>query len=197
MTVRRIERETTVTSSDLRRESDDQVRPDREEPDLNVQHDAQDLTNRTWPQEGQLISQSTESEHVAGDPRALRAVRLLTAGALLVTALIHARLAFQLGVGGLPIGRGQLFFINGLVSAILAIAMLGHSSRVWLFAVVLSGSGLLGILASVYFPIPSVGPFPAIDEPTWLLTKAICALAELTVIALWLIRQIAPASPPE
>jgi hypothetical protein len=75
--------------------------------------------------------------------------------------------------------------------------MFTRSTRVWLFAVVLSGAGLLGILASVYFPVASVGPFPAIDEPTWLLTKAACALAELTVIALWLVRRIAPVSSPE
>jgi len=31
---------------------------------------------------------------------------------------------------------------------------------------------------------------------TWLLTKAVCALAELTVIVLWLIRRVAPAGPP-
>jgi hypothetical protein len=138
-----------------------------------------------------------DPDHVAGDPRALLAVRLLASGALLVTALIHVRLAVQLGVGGSPLGRGQLFFLHALASAVLAIAILGRNSRVWIFAVVLSGAGLLGILASVYFPVASVGPFPAIDEPTWLLTKAACALAELTVIALWLIRRIAPARPRE
>lgn len=152
----------------------------------------------TSVQEGEpSTSQATESEHLSGDSRALLAVRLLAAAALLVTALIHARLAFQLGMGGSPNGRGQLFFVQAVVSAIIAIAMFARDSRVWPFAVVLSGAGLMGILASVYFPIPSFGPFPAIDEPTWLLTKAICALAELTVIALWLIRKIAPPSPAE
>jgi hypothetical protein len=142
-------------------------------------------------------NQAKESEHLAGDPRALLAVRVLASVALLVTGLIHARLAFQIGIGGSPLGRGPLFLAQAVVSMILAVAMFSRSSRVWLFAVVLSGAGLLGILASVYFPMRSLGPFPPIDEPTWLLTKAICALAELTVIALWLIRQIAPPSPPE
>jgi len=62
---------------------------------------------------------------------------------------------------------------------------------------VFSTAGRIAILASVYFPITAVGPFPAINEPTWLLTKAISALAELTVITLWAIRQIAPTNPPE
>jgi 4-amino-4-deoxy-L-arabinose transferase-like glycosyltransferase len=90
---------------------------------------------------------------------------------------------------------GPLFLLNSLASATLALAFSSRNNRVWPFALVLSGAGLLGILASVYFPIASVGPFPAIDEPTWLLTKAVCALAELTVIALWAIRRIAPVSP--
>ena len=44
--------------------------------------------------------------------------------------------------------------------------------------------------------LPAVGPLPTIDEPVWLLSKGICALAEVTVISLWLVRAIAPASPP-
>lgn len=196
MSTQRIGREKAMTVRNVRKEAVVAVRPDREDPDLSVRYDAQELVARTWLQEGEpSANRAAESEHFAGDPHALFAVRLLAAGALLATALIHAKLAFQLGVGGMPLGRGQLFFLNALASAILAFAMFSRNSRVWLFAVVLSGAGLLGILASVYFPVTSVGPFPAIDEPTWLLTKAICALAELTVIALWLIRRIAPASP--
>lgn len=150
----------------------------------------------TSVEEGEpLTSQATESEHPAGDPRALLAARVLAAVALLVTAIIHTRLAFQLGVGGVPLERGTLFLVQAVVSALLAMAMFTRDSRVWLFAVVLSASGLLGILVSVYLPIPAFGPFYAIDEPTWLLTKGIVALAELTVIVLWLIRKIAPPSP--
>jgi hypothetical protein len=141
--------------------------------------------------------QRTEPRHAVGDPRALLAARLLAAAALLVTAVIHGSLAFQPGMGGSLFGRPQLFLVQAAVSAIIALALFSRDSRVWLFAVVLSGAGLLGILASVYFPIPSVGPFPAINEPTWLLTKAACALAELTVIVLWGIRQIAPPEPPD
>jgi hypothetical protein len=176
MTTQRIDREKAMTVTNVRKEPGVTLSPDREEPSTG---------------------QATESEHVAGDPRALLALRVLAAFALLVTAVIHARLAFQLGMGASPHGGGRLFFLQAVISAILAMAMFTSSRRVWLFAVVLSGAGLLGILASVYFPIPSFGPFPAIDEPTWLLTKATCALAELTVIALWVIRQIAPPSPPE
>lgn len=144
-----------------------------------------------------VTGSAADSERVAGDPRALLAIRLLAAAALLVTGLIHARMAFQIGLSGPLLGRGPLFLVQAVISVILALAMFTRDSRVWLFAVVLSGAGLLGIFASVYFPLRSVGPFPPIDEPTWLLSKAVSALAELTVIALWMIRQIAPPSPPE
>jgi hypothetical protein len=188
-----------TTVSDVRKEAAVTASPNREEPTESLRDGTTELLARTWLHEGEPSkNQAMESEDFAGDPRALRAVRLLAAGALLVMALIHAKLAFQLGVvGGSPLGLGKLFLLNSLASATLALALalFSRNSRVWLFAVVLSGAGLMGILASVYFPVASVGPFPAIDEPTWLLTKAVCALAELTVIALWLIRQIAPVSP--
>lgn len=185
-----------MTASDFRKQPNVTVSTDRDEPTLSVDHGVKGSAGSTSVQEREpSASQATESEHLAGDPRTLLALRVLAAFALLVTALIHIRLAFQLGMGASPNGGGRLFFLQAVVSAIIAVAMFTPSRRVWLFAVVLSGAGLLGILASVYFPIPALGPFPAVDEPTWLLTKATCALAELTVIALFLIRQIAPPSP--
>jgi hypothetical protein len=189
-----------MTVSDVRKQADVTASASHEELGPSHRFNTEELTDRTWLQErAPSTGLATETGPFAGDPRALLAARLLATGALLVSALIHAKLAFQLGVGGMPLGRGQLFLVNSLLSAIIAIAMLSrNSSRVWLFAVVLSGAGLLGILSSVYFPVASsVGPFPSIYEPTWLMTKAVCALAELTVIVLWLIRRIAPAGPPD
>ena len=92
-------------------------------------------------------------------------------------------------------GRGHLFAAQAVLSAALAVGMLTRNNRVWLVALVLSVAGLTAILASVYLPIPAIGPFPAINEPVWLLNKAICALAEASVITLWIIRQIAPPKP--
>ena len=190
-------RDDTTSVSEVRKETP-VTSPTREQAAASVRYSTGDLAASTGLHgpESQA-SQTPESGYSAGDPRVLLASRLLAAGALAASALIHARLAFGLGVGGMPLGTGQLFLLNAIASAVLAVGMFTRSSRVWLFAVVLSGAGLLGILASVYFPVASVGPFPAIDEPTWLLTKAACALAELTVIALWLVRRIAPASAPE
>jgi hypothetical protein len=188
-----------MTVSDVGKEAGVTVSANREEEAPSRHYGIKELLARTWLHEREPSTGSLEtgSEEFAGDPRALRAARLLATGALLVTAIIHTRLAFQLGVVGIPLGRGQLFLLNAMASVALALAMFSRNSRVWLFAVVLSAAGLLGILTSVYFPLASLGPFPSIDEPTWLLSKAVCALAEVTVIALWLIRRIAPAGPTE
>jgi hypothetical protein len=132
----------------------------------------------------------------ADHQKALLGARLLAAAALLVSAFIHAKMAVHLGLGGPALARGHLFAAQAAISAILAAAMLSRNNRVWLVAAVLSAGGLGAILASVYFPLPAVGPLPAINEPAWLLNKAIAALAELSVISLWLIRQIAPPKSP-
>jgi hypothetical protein len=138
----------------------------------------------------------TEDAHRSarsGDPRVLMAARFFAAGAMLVSAVIHGRLAFvQDTAGGGLLSQSHLFAAQAALSVVLAIALVTKDNRAWLVAVVLSVAGLGAILSSVYFPVPSLGPLPAINEPTWLLSKAICALTELTVIALWLIRQIAP-----
>ena len=132
------------------------------------------------------------STRPVGNLRALLIVRLLASTALMVSAFIHGTLAIQLGVGGPLISQGQLFTAQAALSAALALAMLTRDDRIWLVAVVLSVVGLGAVLASVYFPIPAIGPFPEIHEPVWLMTMLVSAFAQAAVPALWLVRQIAP-----
>lgn len=137
-------------------------------------------------------SADEEPQGPTGDPRALLAARLLAAAALVVSAYVHTKLAVNLGMGGPLLALGHLFAVQAVLSVVLVVALIARDNRVWLAAVVLSAAGLVAILASVYFPVPAIGPFPAINEPTWLLSKAFAAFAEITVIVLWLVRQIAP-----
>jgi len=167
------------------------VTPDDPRTAESVDHDADGTPAGVSAPEGESSAAEAAAVHRDGDPRALLAARLLAALALLVIAYIHGKLALHLGLRPM-LGQGQLFAAQAALSAVLAGTMLSRDNRVWLVAVVLSVGGLGAILASVYFPVPSLGPLPAIDEPVWLLNKAICALAEISVIALWLIRQIAP-----
>jgi hypothetical protein len=189
-----------VTPSHLRKETT-MSRPEvREDTVLTVDdRPIVDDTTTSYDDSAPQIVEGTELGEDAdipvrgGDRRALLAARLLASAAMLVSALIHGRLAFtQDSSGGALFSQSHLFAAQAALSVVLAGALLTKDSRAWLVAVVLSVAGLGAILSSVYFPLPSVGPLPAINEPTWLLSKAICATTELSVIVLWLIRQIAP-----
>ena len=76
-----------------------------------------------------------------GDPRAL-----LAAVALIVTAFIHGKPGCSSASGAAALAW-QLVAAQTTISAILAgAALLTFNNRVWLFAVVLSLSGLVGAL---------------------------------------------------
>jgi hypothetical protein len=184
-----------MTAHDLHEETAVTVSHDRTEaaPAVQLELELEEAAPGASVQEGApSITEAALSRRRGGDPRALLVARLLAAAALLVTAVIHGKLAADLGLSGPLFGRGHLFAAQAALSAVLAVAMLTRDNRVWLVALVLSVAGLGAILASVYFPVPAIGPFPAINEPVWLLNKAVCAFAELAVISLWLVRQIAP-----
>jgi hypothetical protein len=160
------------------------------------------LSGDTDPRAANVPTERTPSSNTEavrsraiGDPRALLAARLLASLALVVSALVHARLATQLGMDGPLLAQSHLFVAHALMSSLLAVLVLSNDDRVWLVALVLAVAGLGAILASVYFPVPSIGPFPGFKEPTWLLSKAIVAFAEFSVVVLWAVRQIAPAKP--
>jgi hypothetical protein len=103
-----------TTVSDVRKEAAVTDSPKREEPTQSLRYGTAELLARTWLHDREPSNnQAIESKDFAGDPRALLAVRILAAGALLVTALIHAKLAFQFGVvGESPLALGPLFLLN-------------------------------------------------------------------------------------
>lgn len=128
----------------------------------------------------------------AGDPRALLAARVLASVALLAAAGLHVRGALTLGLGGPPLAQSHLLLLAAVPAALVGLLLLARDSRWWPVAVLLAGLDLAAILASVYLPLPAVGPFPGLEEPVWLLTKAVSAMADLTVVVLWGIRRVAP-----
>ena len=167
--------------------------PDRSGAAPTLQQDPEESVASTPGQErAPSPTRAGVSTRRGGDPRALRIARLLASTALMVSAFIHGTLAIQLGVGGPLISQGQLFTAQAALSAALALALLTRDDRIWLVAVVLSVVGLGAVIASVYFPIPAIGPFPEIHEPVWLMTMVVSAFAQAAVPTLWLIRQIAP-----
>jgi hypothetical protein len=129
----------------------------------------------------------------AGHPTTLLALRLLSALALLVSAYLHWKLALENGLEGQLFTMPQLFLGQAAAAAVAAgVLMVGDRELFWLPAVAVAVGSALPLLASVYMPLPAIGPLPPINEPVWYDEKLISLFTALTVPVLYLIRRIAP-----
>lgn len=129
----------------------------------------------------------------AGDQSTLFAIRVLAVVSLLVAAYLHIVLALEGGLTDAPVTLAQLFMVQSVMMIVVAgLLLFRPDNRIWLVAVILALGSAMPLLASVYFPLPAIGPFPPIDEPVWYTEKMLSLAAELAVPVLWLIRRIAP-----
>ena len=129
----------------------------------------------------------------AGHPTTLLALRGLAALALAVSAYLHFMLAIENGLEGALFTMPQLFIGQACVAALAAgMLLVGDREWLWLPAVAVAIGSLIPILASVYFPLPAIGPMPPINEPIWYGEKILSALVAATVPVLYVIRRIAP-----
>ncbi|MDQ4006462.1 MAG: hypothetical protein M3211_00015 [Actinomycetota bacterium] len=128
-----------------------------------------------------------------GHPATLMALRLLSALALAVSAYLHFTLALENGLGGSLFTMPQLFLGQAVVAAGAAgLLLVGDKELLWLVAVGVAVGSTVPILASVYFPLPAIGPLPPINEPVWYGEKLLSFAVGASVPLLWLIRRIAP-----
>ena len=107
-------------------------------------------------------------------------LRLVTAAALVVAAVVHLRLAggYQMAAPG-GIGMGNLFRIQAVAALLVALAVLVVGSRVvYASAFVVALSSVVAVVLYRYVDIPAVGPLPAMYEPVWFLEKSVSAVAE-------------------
>lgn len=129
----------------------------------------------------------------AGDESTLFAIRVLAVVSLLAAAYLHIVLALEGGLTDAPVTLAQLFMVQSVMMIVVAgLLLFRPDNRIWLVAVMLALGSAMPLLASVYFPLPAIGPFPPIDEPVWYTEKMLSLAAELAVPVLWLIRRIAP-----
>ncbi|MGH3314561.1 MAG: hypothetical protein ACRDO0_00305 [Nocardioidaceae bacterium] len=129
----------------------------------------------------------------AGHPTTLLALRGLAALALTVSAYLHFMLAVENGLEGALFTMPQLFIGQACVAALAAgLLLVGDREWLWLPAVAVAIGSTIPILASVYFPLPAIGPLPPINEPIWYGEKILSALVGATVPVLYVIRRIAP-----
>jgi len=107
-------------------------------------------------------------------------LRILIAGALIASAVIHFQLAagFQQAAPG-GVGGGTLFRLQGGAAGLAGLFVLIKGTRPsYRLATVVALASLVAVLAYRYIQIPAIGPIPSMYEPVWYTTKTITALAE-------------------
>ncbi len=114
------------------------------------------------------------------------ALRVLTAAALGVDAVVHARLAagYQ-SAAPEGIGEGNLFLGEAAAAVVAGLYVLIRGSRpAWVLALLTAGGGLAVLLLYRYVDVPAFGPFPAMYEPVWFFDKTLTALAQAAPVVL-------------
>lgn len=116
-------------------------------------------------------------------------LRLLTAAALVVDAVVHLRLApgYQLAAPE-GIGAGNLFRVEAVVAVLAAGFVLLRGTRgAYLVALLVAASALVAVLLYRYVDVPALGPLPAMYEPVWFGQKVLTAVAEGLAVVLALV----------
>jgi hypothetical protein len=113
------------------------------------------------------------------------ALRVITIAGLAVDAWVHADLVGRYdpnqGPGGLS--QGDLFRAETVVSVVAAVALLLTARPVaWLFACLVSGSALTGLLLYRYYDPGAIGPLPDMYEPVWFAEKTLAGVAEAVAL---------------
>lgn len=137
-------------------------------------------------------------------PRSLldAGLRLLTAAALVIDAVLHLQLArvYNLAAPG-GIGEGNLFRLESAAALLAAALVLVYGSRTaYALAFVIAASATAAALLSRYVDVPALGPIPAMYEPVWFSKKVIATAAEgfgtLTAAAGWAVARTPSRARP-
>lgn len=103
---------------------------------------------------------------------------MLTALALLVSAYVHSDLADPPWSDDGQVTLAGLFLAQAVVSAAIGLWLLVRPGRLVLLAAgALALASLVGVLASYFVKIPSLGPLPAVYEPFWYAEKVVVLVA--------------------
>ncbi len=124
-------------------------------------------------------------------------LRITTAAALGVDALVHLRLApgyQQAAPQG--IGAGNLFRVEALLAVVVAAWVLVRGDRrAYLGAFVVGASALAAVLLYRYADVPAWGPLPAMYEPVWFGQKVLTAVAEAVAVVAALVALVGSRGP--
>jgi hypothetical protein len=149
--------------------------------------------NRQEEHPDQGAPQEAHHGKTTGHPGTLLALRLLAALALVATSYLHVKLALDTGLDGKPVTLPQLFIGQAIAAAAAGgLLMVRDRELFWLPALAIAIGSAVPVLASVYFPLPAIGPMPPINEPVWYDEKLLSLALAASVPVLWMIRRIAP-----
>jgi uncharacterized membrane protein YphA (DoxX/SURF4 family) len=124
----------------------------------------------------QRAPRSARSSPVAG-----WTLRIATGAALAVDAWVHWDLVarYDANIGPSSLSQGDLFRIEAVVSALVAVLLL-VSGRwlVWVAAWLVAASAVAAVLLYRYHDPGPLGPLPDMYEPLWFREKTIAFVAE-------------------
>lgn len=105
-------------------------------------------------------------------------LRLAVFAGLGVDAFVHFHLAGDTGQTG-TISESTLFWIQGVVAAVVAVLVLVHPSLVsYVIAFLVAGSAFGAVLLYRYVDVGPLGPLPDMYEPVWYTEKVVTTVAE-------------------
>jgi hypothetical protein len=105
-------------------------------------------------------------------------LRLLVVAGLAVDAYVHFHLASDVGSTG-TLSEGTLFWIQGVVAALVAVLVLVRARPVpYIIAFLVAASALGAVLLYRYVDVGAIGPLPDMYEPIWYTEKVVTTVAE-------------------
>jgi hypothetical protein len=121
-------------------------------------------------------------------------LRVLTVAALAISAYVHLHLAHLYTTLGDTITQGDLFRVQGVVAAAVAVWLLVTGQRLaWWAAGIVGAASFAAVMVYRYENIGAIGPIPNMHDASWQPSpdKMLSAVAEAAVVVLVLIWWVA------
>ena len=133
------------------------------------------------------MTAATHHRGLARSPIASWTLRVGTAAALGISAVVHARDASAYDAVAATFTQGQLFRVEaGLAAAAGLLVLLWPRRGSWVAALLVSASALAAVLLYRYVDVGVLGPLPDMYENTWQVPGKLlstCAEAAAVVLA--------------
>ena len=117
-------------------------------------------------------------------------LRVLAVAGLAISAYVHLHLAHLYTTLGDTITQGDLFRVQGVIAAAVAVWLLVTGSRwAWWTAGVVSAVSFAAVMIYRYENVGAIGPFPNMHDASWQPSpdKMLSAVAEAAVVVLALV----------